>query len=181
MSSVDDFGAAFGQTAASFGSVGWHIAALAITFGIMIFGIASGIERVNKIMMPLFFVMFIGLAIYIATLPGASEGYRYLTHPDWSILLDGKVWVYALGQAFFSLSLAGSGTLVYGSYLGKDVDVKFSARNGNSRTGAYNRRSRTYVHIPAECIFTDAGRTYCNDNILPCSYICGTDFSCKSF
>ena len=100
MPDVDAFGAAFGQTASSFGSVGWHIAALAITFGIMIFGIASGIERVNKIMMPLFFVMFIGLAIYIATLPGASEGYRYLTHPDWSILLDGKVWVYALGQAF---------------------------------------------------------------------------------
>ena len=68
----------------------------------MIFGIASGIERVNKIMMPLFFVMFIGLVIYIATLPGASEGYRYLTHPDWSILLDGKVWVYALGQAFLA-------------------------------------------------------------------------------
>ncbi len=129
MADVDEFSAAFGQAAAPFGSVGWHLLALGLTFAVMVFGIASGIERLNKVMMPLFFVMFIGLAIYISTLPGASAGYRYLTHPDWSKLLDGKIWVYALGQAFFSLSLAGSGTLVYGSYLGRDVDVKFSAKN----------------------------------------------------
>ena len=52
----------------------------------MIYGIASGIEKANKIMMPLFFLMFIGMAVYIATLPGASEGYRYLANPDWSVL-----------------------------------------------------------------------------------------------
>ena len=68
------------------------------------------------------------MAIYISTLPGASEGYRYLTNPDWSLLASGKTWVYALGQAFFSLSLAGSGTLVYGSYLKKDADIPHSAR-----------------------------------------------------
>ena len=94
----------------------------------MIYGISSGIERANKVMMPLFFAMFVGMAIYISTLPGASEGYRYLTNPDWSLLASGKTWVYALGQAFFSLSLAGSGTLVYGSYLKKDADIPHSAR-----------------------------------------------------
>lgn len=95
----------------------------------MIYGIASGIEKANKIMMPLFFLMFIGMAVYIATLPGASEGYRYLANPDWSVLAQPDTWVYALGQAFFSLSLAGSGTLVYGSYLKKTEDIPFCARN----------------------------------------------------
>lgn len=125
---VEEYAANFNETAASFGNIGWHIVALAITFGIMVYGIASGIEKANKIMMPLFFVMFIGMAAYIATLPGASEGYKYLTNPDWSLLASAKTWIYALGQAFFSLSLAGSGTLVYGSYLKKDVDIPYSAR-----------------------------------------------------
>lgn len=125
---VGDFEAEFNSVAGTFGNVGWHIAALVITFAIMIYGIAAGIEKANKFMMPLFFVMFIGMAIYIATLPGAEAGYEYLLNPDWSTLASGKTWIYALGQAFFSLSLAGSGTLVYGSYLKKDVDIPYSAR-----------------------------------------------------
>lgn len=125
---VEGYAGEFNEVAASFGNVGWHLIALILTFAIMIYGIAAGIEKANKVMMPLFFVMFIGMAVYIASLPGASEGYRYLTEPDWSLLADGKTWVYALGQAFFSLSLAGSGTLVYGSYLKKDVDIPYSAR-----------------------------------------------------
>lgn len=125
---VDEFAGAFNSVAASFGNVGWHIVALILTFIIMVYGIASGIERANKIMMPLFFVMFIGMAVYISTLPGASAGYEYLFNPDWSHLASGKTWIYALGQAFFSLSLAGSGTLVYGSYLKKDVDIPASAK-----------------------------------------------------
>ena len=125
---VEEFGAAFGATASSFGSVGWHLLGLALTFLIMIYGISSGIERVNKVMMPLFFIMFVGMAIYIGQLPGAEKAYAFLLHPDWSQLSNPKTWVYALGQAFFSLSLAGSGTLVYGSYLKKDVDIPSSAR-----------------------------------------------------
>ena len=125
---VGEFEAEFNSVAGSFGNVGWHIVALAITFIIMVYGIAAGIEKANKIMMPLFFVMSIGMAVYIATLPGAEEGYKYLFKPDWSTLASGRTWIYALGQAFFSLSLAGSGTLVYGSYLKKDVDIPYSAR-----------------------------------------------------
>lgn len=127
-SSVDDYVNAFNGTAASFGSVGWHLLGLAITFIVMIYGISSGIEKMNKVMMPLFFVMFVGMAIYLATLPGSDKAYSFLLNPDWSQLTNPKTWVYALGQAFFSLSLAGSGTLVYGSYLKKDVDIPSSAR-----------------------------------------------------
>ena len=65
--------------------------------------------------------------IRVLTLGNAGAGYRYLFVPKWEYLMQPKTWVFALGQAFFSLSLAGSGTLVYGSYLSKNVDVVESA------------------------------------------------------
>lgn len=126
---VENMGAFFGELTGDFGSIGWHLAALLITFSIMAMGISKGIEKVNKVMMPVFFVFFILLMFRVLTLPGAMEGYRYLFVPNWELLLDVKTWVYALGQAFFSLSLAGSGTLVYGSYLKNDVDIVSSAKN----------------------------------------------------
>lgn len=129
LSQVEDMGAYFASISGSFGSVGWHMLGLAVTFLIMLFGIADGIERMNKIMMPLFFVFFLILLVRVASLPGAMEGYRYLFIPRWELLGNMKTWVYALGQAFFSLSLAGSGTIVYGSYLKNDVDVVNCARN----------------------------------------------------
>lgn len=122
-----DSGAYFGAIAGPFGSIGWHIAGLAITLVVMVAGIAAGIEKVNKVMMPAFFAMFLILAVRVAFLPGAMDGYVYLFSPKWEFLGDPKTWVYALGQAFFSLSLAGSGTLVYGSYLKKSEDIVSSA------------------------------------------------------
>ena len=122
-----DSGAYFGAIAGPYGSIGWHIAGLAITLIVMVAGIAAGIEKVNKVMMPAFFAMFLILAVRVAFLPGAMDGYIYLFSPKWEFLGDPKTWVYALGQAFFSLSLAGSGTLVYGSYLKKSEDIVNSA------------------------------------------------------
>lgn len=124
-----DAGAYFGSIAVKFGSVPWHMAGLAIVFGIMLFGISKGIEKVNKFMMPAFFFLFLILAVRVFFLEGAEEGYAFLLKPEWSQLGNIKTWVYALGQAFFSLSLAGSGTLVYGSYLKKEEDVLSCARN----------------------------------------------------
>ncbi len=120
---AEDMGAYFGNLAVDFGSIGWHFLGLVITFSIMIMGVSKGIEKMNKFMMPIFFIFFILLLIRVIMLPGASEGYRYMFIPRWEELGNIQTWVYALGQAFFSLSLAGSGTIVYGSYLKKDIDV----------------------------------------------------------
>lgn len=84
---------------------------------------ARSIEKSNKIMMPLFFVIFVVLAIRVAFLPGAAEGYKFIFMPDWSVLKDPMLWVWAMGQAFFSLSVTGSGMIVYGAYLGDEEDV----------------------------------------------------------
>jgi NSS family neurotransmitter:Na+ symporter len=80
-------------------------------------------------MMPVFFIIFVVLAIRVSFLPGAVEGYKFMFTPDWSKLADPMVWVWAMGQAFFSLSVTGSGMIVYGAYLddGEDV-VKIAIR-----------------------------------------------------
>jgi NSS family neurotransmitter:Na+ symporter len=123
MINAENTGAYFGQIVGNFGSVGWHLAALGITFIMMIGGIAKSIEKICKIMMPVFYLLFIYMAIRVAMLPGVVEGYKYLFIPQWAYLSDVRTWIFALGQAFFSLSLAGNGTLVYGSYLSKKEDV----------------------------------------------------------
>lgn len=125
---VDAFGALFGGTASAWGNNSWQIIGMVVSIVIMAFGVGGGIEKANKVMMPLFFLMFIGLAIYIATLPGAANGYKYIFVLEPAGLADPMVWIYALGQAFFSLSIAGNGTLIYGSYLSKKEDVPSSAR-----------------------------------------------------
>ncbi len=129
LTQVEDLGSFFGVLTGPFGSVGWHMAGLAVTFLIMVFGITGGIEKMNKVMMPVFFLFFVILLFRVATLPGAIEGYRYLFVPQWEQLGNINTWVYALGQAFFSLSLAGSGTVVYGSYLKEDADIISCAKN----------------------------------------------------
>ena len=84
---------------------------------------AHSIEKTNKIMMPLFFLIFLVLAVRVALLPGAAEGYRFMFTPRWSALKNPMLWIWAMGQAFFSLSVTGSGMIVYGAYLPKNEDV----------------------------------------------------------
>lgn len=119
----------FVELSENFGSVGWHILGLIMVFIMMVMGVSKGIERINKVLMPAFFFLFIILAIRVFMLDGSARGYEYLFNPDWELLKNPDTWVYALGQAFFSLSLAGSGTIVYGSYLKKDEDVINCAKN----------------------------------------------------
>ncbi|MDO5690762.1 MAG: sodium-dependent transporter [Tissierellia bacterium] len=123
-----DSGAYFGAIAGPYGSMIWHFLAMGVSAAIMIAGVASGIEKVNKFMMPTFFVLFIILAIRSYLLPGSNAGYEFMFKPDFAQLLNIKTWVFALGQAFFSLSLAGSGTIVYGSYLSNQENAPSSAK-----------------------------------------------------
>ena len=95
---------------------------------IMAMGVANGIEAANKIMMPLLFGLFVILAVYVGFQPGASEGYKFLFTLDPAGLVNPQVWIYAFGQAFFSLSVAGNGSVIYGSYLPKNEDIPRSAR-----------------------------------------------------
>ncbi len=106
----------------------FHIIVVVVTLLTLIVG-AKGIEKSNKIMMPVFFAVFVILAIRVALLPGAMDGYKFMFTPDWSALKKPMVWIWAMGQAFFSLSITGGGMLVYGAYLDEKEDViKLSVR-----------------------------------------------------
>ena len=111
------------------GNSTWQIVGLLAALLIMAMGVSGGIEKANKIMMPLLFGLFLLLGIYIAFLPGSGEGYRYIFTLNPQGLADPEVWIFAFGQAFFSLSVAGNGSVIYGSYLDKREDLPGAARN----------------------------------------------------
>ncbi len=124
---ANEVGIYFNQLAGQPRSILWQGLALGLTLGVLIFGIAKGIERVSKIIMPLLLGLFVLLMIRSVTLPGALEGIKYIFVPDWSYLLKPITWGMALGQAFFTVSLAGSSMVVFGSYLRRDADIPASA------------------------------------------------------
>lgn len=108
--------------------VPFHIIVVVGTLLTLLLG-AKSIEKTNKVMMPIFFVIFVILAVRVAMLPGAMEGYKFMFTPDWSALRSPMTWIWAMGQAFFSLSVTGSGMIVYGAYLDDKADVvKLSVR-----------------------------------------------------
>ena len=118
----------FDSTASAWGANVWVILTAVVTLVIMSLGVAGGIERANKFMLPILYALFIGLGIYIFTLPGSELGYEYIFTLNPEGLLNPLVWIFAFGQAFFSLSVAGNGSVVYGSYFSKKESIPSSAR-----------------------------------------------------
>ncbi|UYQ61718.1 sodium-dependent transporter [Streptomyces peucetius] len=103
------------------------IAVWVVVLAILAFGIRRGIERANKIFIPLLVVFFVALVIRALTLDGAASGLDALFSPDWSELTNGSVWVAAYGQIFFSLSIGFGIMITYASYLGRRADLTGSA------------------------------------------------------
>ncbi|MFH9263914.1 sodium-dependent transporter [Streptomyces sp. NPDC017546] len=103
------------------------IAVWVVVLVILAFGIRRGIERANKIFIPLLFVLFAALVVRALTLDGAALGLDALFTPNWSELGNGSVWVAAYGQIFFSLSIGFGIMVTYASYLGRRADLTGSA------------------------------------------------------
>lgn len=124
---MDVISGTFNNTASAWGANAWVVVAVVATLVIMSLGVSRGIERANNILMPVLFVLLIGLAIYVGTLPGASAGYSYILTIDFDLLANPLVWIFAFGQAFFSLSVAGNGSVIYGSYFKKNESIPSAA------------------------------------------------------
>ncbi|HIF9373698.1 TPA: sodium-dependent transporter [Photobacterium damselae] len=101
--------------------------AWAITFAAIYSGVKGGIERASKIMMPLLFIMVLGFITRVVFLPGALDGLNYLFQPDFSKILDAKVWSAAYGQIFFTLSVGFAIMIAYSSYLPSKSDINNNA------------------------------------------------------
>lgn len=113
------FGAVLGDTT---GMLVWTLIGLAITGFIIYAGVKSGIERAVSIMMPLLFVLLAGLALYNYFAGGFFEALSWLFTPDFS-KIGFPTLLIAIGQAFFSLSVAMAGMMVYGSYLPRSISI----------------------------------------------------------
>lgn len=122
-----DYGAKFGSIISSPTTtiIGLLIFTL-INVLVIALGVAKGIERANKILMPLLFIFFIVLVIRALTLDGAMEGVVFFLAPDFSSI-TGESILFALGQSFFSLSVGFSCMVTYSSYLNRDVSLTSSA------------------------------------------------------
>ena len=81
----------FGQITGPFGSLLWHGVVVLVTVLVLARGVLQGIEKVNRIIMPAFFVLFLVVAVYVGCLPGAAEGYRFMLTPHWDALKNPKL------------------------------------------------------------------------------------------
>lgn len=102
-----------------------------LTAVVVILGVKKGIETISKVLMPLLVVIIIGIAIYTMTLPGAMDGFVYYVLPNFkgfTFAMFLKTIVAAMGQLFYSMSLAMGIMVTYGSYMRKEDSIESSAR-----------------------------------------------------
>ncbi len=100
----------------------WQGVFMGLTVFIVLGGVSKGLERANRILMPILFLILAGLAGYGILSPGGAEAFQFLFSADWS-KLDPPAMLEAMGHAFFSLSLGMGAMLTYGSYAGEKMNI----------------------------------------------------------
>ncbi len=105
----------------------WFLVFLGITSFVVLRGVEKGVEKVSSIMMPILVVLSVIIAVYAVTLPGAVNGVLYYITPDFS-KFSAKTVLAAMGQLFYSMSLAMGIMITYGSYMKKDVNLEASVK-----------------------------------------------------
>ena len=125
--SIEYFFKSFTLNFGEFRPTGWvplifNTIFLACSAGIVAFGVKDGIEKFNKISIPLLFVLIVLIMIYSVNMPGAEKGVEYLVKPDFS-KLTGRTFAFALGQSFYSMSLGMGIVVTYSSYVHKDENL----------------------------------------------------------
>lgn len=117
----------FAAFTAGWAPVGWVVVATAATGLVVARGVAGGIERLARVVMPTTALLLLVLAGYGATLSGWDPALRFLFTPDPAALADPGVWSAAVGQVFFSLSVGQGIMLTYGAYTDASTDLRRSA------------------------------------------------------
>ncbi|WBW49295.1 sodium-dependent transporter [Peptoniphilus equinus] len=136
-----------GFSSTAFSVVPFHLFIVVVTIFTCVKG-ASSIEKSNRIMMPAFFILFLILAVRVALIPGAFEGYKFMLQPDFSEAINVNTIVTAMGQAFFSLSVTGSGMIVCGAYLNRKEDI-VSASKQTALFDTIAAAVAAFVMVPA--------------------------------
>lgn len=105
----------------------WFIVFIVLTALVVMMGVEKGVEKVSKVLMPILVLLSLGIVAYCMTLPGANEGVIYYIKPDFSRFSVNAV-LAALGQLFYSMSIAMGILITYGSYMNKKDDLEKSVR-----------------------------------------------------
>lgn len=113
--------------ARTFEPVGWFALFVGLTALVVMLGVQKGVEKVSKIMMPVLVFLTVIVAVYSMFMPGALDGVKYYLLPDFSKFSATTV-LAAMGQLFYSMSLAMGIMITYGSYMKKDVSLESSVR-----------------------------------------------------
>ena len=106
----------------------WLFIYLLLTAFVVYKGVNKGIENISKVLMPLLVVLSVIIAVFVVTRPGAGAGIVYYLKPDLS-KISANAFLAALGQLFYSMSLAMGIMITYGSYMKKNEDIESSVRN----------------------------------------------------
>ena len=106
----------------------WFLVFIIATTLVIVFGVNRGIEKLSKILMPLLIILTVGLSIYVVTRRGALEGVKYYLLPNIKDL-SVKTFLAALGQLFYSMSLAMGIMITYGSYFSKEESIEKASRH----------------------------------------------------
>ena len=127
-----------GFISAPFAPFGYGMVFLLACAGVILLGVKNGIEKSNLVMMPILFVMAIAISLYVIFMPGSADGLKYYLVPNmdcltteggaFSFALLGKTILGAMGQMFYSLSLAMGIMVTYGSYMKKQDSIERSVR-----------------------------------------------------
>ena len=100
----------------------WFILVSVIVMLAVSRGVEKGVERISKVLMPILLVLLVGLCVYTFTIPGIWDGLKYYLYPDFSHL-SASTFLGAIGQLFYSMSLAMGIMIAYGSYMKKDIPI----------------------------------------------------------
>ena len=106
----------------------WFMIFIVATTLVIVSGVNKGIEKLSKILMPALLILTVGLSIYVVTRPGAGAGLKYYLLPNFKDL-GVKTFLAALGQLFYSMSLAMGIMITYGSYFSKDEHIETATRH----------------------------------------------------
>jgi neurotransmitter:Na+ symporter, NSS family len=145
-------------------SYAWMLVFMAITFLIVAMGVKKGIEKANLVMMPALIVMAVGIAIYVAVQPGAIDGILYYIVPDFS-QFSADLLLNAMGQMFYSLSLAMGIMITYGSYVQKNECLTSSV----SRIAGFDLAVSLiagFMIVPAAFIVTGGAPTSAGPSLM---------------
>jgi len=117
----------FGRISVGTGAIVAHFLGMLVTILVIVGGVQRGIERVSMVLMPVLFLLIVGLAVWAYTLPGGGPGYVFYLQPDLSKVFHVPTITGAAGQAFFSLSLGMGAMITYASYLKGEQNLAFQA------------------------------------------------------